>query len=111
MHVERRNVTQNHQLVTEAMWGDLHTRTVTLMVDARKVIKVSGLKEATHRLKCEDVPLSKKKCARTPILVGKDIEMEFANEDGSTNWWLGCVTKYNSTSNTYEAFFRIMIQQ
>ena len=55
--------------------------------------------------KCVDAPPSKKKCARTPILVGKNIEMEFANEDGSTTWWLGRVTKYNSTNDTYEAFF------
>ena len=55
--------------------------------------------------KCVDAPPSKKKCAATPILVGKNIEMEFANEDGSTTWWLGRVTKYNSTNDTYEAFF------
>ena len=39
-------------------------------------------------------------------LVGKKIEMEFTNEDGgSTTWWPGTVTKYKSTSDTYEAYF------
>ena len=38
--------------------------------------------------------------------MGKNIEMEFENENGTANtWWAGMVTQYNPTNDQYAAFF------
>ena len=52
------------------------------------------------------LPLLKKQCLTQSMpLVGRHIEMEFNNEDGSTTWWGGKVTNYKTESDTYEAYF------
>ena len=50
--------------------------------------KVKQLKRNHSHKNDEETPLSKRKCTG---LVGKQIEMEFTNDDGSTTWWPGTV--------------------
>ena len=90
----------------EALWGPPDKKcNFNVKKGDRKV-------EQPKRSRChendEETPPSKRKCHNdrsTQALVGKRIEMEFTNEDGSTTWWAGKVTKYNSVRDTYEAYF------
>ena len=113
MHnIARKNVVPSQQLVILKLCGDLQTRRVSLMVVARKVMEeFSSVREATlmkkmgkhhHQRESVQVPQS--------WLVSIITEMEFTNEDGSTTWWPGNVTKYNSASDTYEAYFLTTVQ-
>ena len=88
----------------EAMWGppDKNSNFNGGCMNVDKIKRPKRIHSQTGD-KCEDVPPSKK-CARTPILVGKNIEMEFANEDGSTTWWLGRVTS-TTTPMTHMRLF------
>ena len=65
--------------------------------------------QSIHRSDTEgEIPQAKRQClvqSMPGTLLGKQIEMEFDNEDGSTSWWTGTVTKYKSASDTYMAYF------
>ena len=53
----------------------------------------------------QQLPLLKKQCLTQSMpLVGRQIEMEFYNEDDSTSWWRE-VTNYKAENDTYEAYF------
>ena len=50
---------------------------------------------------------SKQQCITPDMgILGKNIKMEFENENGTANtWWAGMVTQYNPTNDQYAAFF------
>ena len=89
----------------EAMWGPPDKKNNFNGSGKKSDGIVQQRKRSHSRENDGETPPTKRKCAGTPILVGKHIEMEFTNEDGSTTWWLGSVTKYNRASDTYEAYF------